>query len=265
MARHHGGTRLSRESPHLSSVLGRTQAASRFRATGDGDPEVFQAGDDPQRHLVVEGERGGRAAGHDLVHDGCCGLERWFVDSDLDHLHPGRPACAPDRGPAFPRRPRSARTAQVGEPFVPERRQMAQGGGDGRCGSKQDGRVPADGAVDEDRRRGSEGTECPVQAARRDDDEAVDVLRQGGDGSHLLIRMLARIHEEHLQIGRAGRALDRAHHGREVGVGDVGHDHRNVARTPRDQPARPGSARSRDLARLLRHGAGFLVRPSPGR
>ena len=36
---------------------------------GDGDPEAVQAGDDPERHLVVEREHRGTPLGHDVGHD----------------------------------------------------------------------------------------------------------------------------------------------------------------------------------------------------
>ena len=107
--RHHRGHRHVVE-PHDADVI------------RDGDPEVGQAGDDPERHLVVEGENGRRAALDDLMDDGRRRLEGRFGHGELHHLHPRRPARAPDGSPALPRRPRSTRAAQVGQPLVPERR-----------------------------------------------------------------------------------------------------------------------------------------------
>ena len=52
---------------------------------------------------------------------------------------------------------------------------------------------------------------------------------------HLLVRVLAGVHQEHLQIALPGRPLHRSHQGREVRVGDVGDDHRDVPRPSRDQ------------------------------
>ena len=110
-----------------------------------------------------------------------------------------------------------------------------------------------------------EDAQGAVQAARRDDDEPVDLPGQGLRRADLLVRVLAGVHQEHLQIALPGRPLHRSHQGREVRVGDVGDDHRNVPRPSRDQA--PGGTVRHEAEfpdRVLDSAPGFRERPSPG-
>ena len=164
------------------------------------------------------------------------GLERRFRHGEFRISIPSSGSCAGRRSGAPP--PPTIRSAHPGTPASRARgTPSGERLGDGRRGSEQDGRVPADGTVDEDRRGGPQRAQLTVQAARRDDDEPVDLLRQRPDRSNLFVRVLAGVHEEHLQISAAGRPLHRSHQRREVRVRDIGNDHCDIARTPGDQPA----------------------------
>ena len=74
-----------------------------------------------------------------------------------------------------------------------------------------------------------------MQAARRHDDEPVDLPGQGLRRSHLLTRVLAGVYEEHLQLGLPRRVLDGSDHRSEVRIGDVGNDDGEIARPAGDQ------------------------------
>jgi hypothetical protein len=92
-------------------------------------------------------------------------------------------------------------------------------------------------AVDEDRRRRSQAPQRTMHAAWRNDDEAFDIPGEGLHGPHLFVRVFAGVHQEHLQVALPGRTLNRSHQGREVWIGDVRDDHRDVARPSCDQAA----------------------------
>ncbi len=102
-----------------------------------------------------------------------------------------------------------------------------------RCAPQQHRGMTAHGTLHENRRHGAEGFEFTVEASRRQDHEPVDVVREGPGDLDLFLRMFARIREQHLQLGLAGRALDGTNHGGKVRIGDVGDDDRDVARPTR--------------------------------
>ena len=89
--------------------------------------------------------------------------------------------------------------------------------------------------VDEDRRGRAQDAELPVQAAGREHDEPVHLVGQGPGGPDLLLGVLAGVDEEELQVGLAGGPPGGPDQGGEVGVGDVGHDHGDVAGAAGDE------------------------------
>ena len=119
-----------------------------------------------------------------------------------------------------------------------EARQVRQRVGHGGRRPQEDGRVLGHRTVDEDGRRGPQGTQRIVQAPRRNDDEPVDLPGQRLHRPHLFVRVLAGIHQQHLQIRLPGRPLHRPHQRGEVWIGDVGNDDGDVAGPPGDEAAR---------------------------
>jgi hypothetical protein len=111
---------------------------------------------------------------------------------------------------------------------MPERRQVMQRLLDRRRRPHHDGGPPPNWPIDEDRRFRAESIQLEVQTARGQHDVSVHVLGQGADSPHLLVGVLAGVHQNHLQARFPGCAFDRAHKGGEVGIGDVGDDHRDV-------------------------------------
>ena len=85
-------------------------------------------------------------------------------------------------------------------------------------------------------------------------------------GPHLLVRVLAGVHQEHLQIALPRRPLHGSHQRREVRIGDVGNDDGEIARPAGDQ-ATGGPVRDEAERRvqLLRPCGGFPERPSRAR
>ena len=152
--------------------------------------------------------------------------------------HPdGRGRCAGPRSAAPPPpTTRSARPDRPGgcaraRPGAAARRPRPAPSATGWTRARRTGRLTKTAGV------GSQRAQRAMQAARRDDDEPVDLPGQGLRRAHLFVRVLTGVHQEHLQIVLPGRPLDRPHQGREVRVGDVGDDHRDVARPPGDQTA----------------------------
>ena len=113
---------------------------------------------------------------------------------------------------------------------MPESGEMDQRLVNRRCAPQQHRGVTADGTLDENRRHRTEGLEFAVEAPRGQNDEPVDVVREGSCDLDLFLRMFAGIRKQHLQLGFAGRAFNRTNHGGKVRIGDVGDDHSDVAR-----------------------------------
>ena len=135
------------------------------------------------------------------------------------------------------RRPGTAWTTEIRDPPVSERGEVGESPvAHGGCSTQQHRRPVGQRPVDEHRPAIAEHVELAVQPARRHHDEPVHGRGQRASGTDLLVPLLARIHEEDLQVGRAGGALHGAHERREVRVGDVRHDHGEVAGATGDQP-----------------------------
>ena len=195
------------------AAIGTSSNPMTLRSSGNGDAAAGQAGDHTECHLVVEREDGRHATGQDLGHDDRRGLEGGLGHAELEHLHPARPAGAAAPRCAAPPPP-TTRSVRRGRPAAYVRdRPGAAGLGHGRRRPQQNGRVLADGAVDEDRRRGSQGRQRAMEAAGRHDDEPVDLPGQRLRCPHLFVRMLAGVHQQHLQIALPGRPLHRSHQG----------------------------------------------------
>ena len=76
-----------------------------------------------------------------------------------------------------------------------------------------------------------------VQASGREDDEPVHLVGERPRGPDLLVGVLAGVDQQQLELGFAGRPTGGLHQRREMGVGEVGHDHRHVAGLAGDQAA----------------------------
>jgi len=199
--------------------------------------KVAQSGDDPESHLVVERHDGRRRTVHHSFDHGDGSLEGRTGSEHLLHFKAKSPTGLPDCVATLPGRPRCRRATQIRQGAMTVGLEMAQHLGDSRSRPKDDRSVMTDRTVDEDGRRGAEHVECTVQTPRRDHDEAVDLPDERLRGAHFFLPVLARVDQEHLQLGLPGCSLDRPHQRREVGVGDVRHDHCHIAGAAGDQPS----------------------------
>ncbi len=222
------------------AAMGTSSNPTTLMSPGTETPRCAQSGDDPERHLVIERHDGRRRTVQHSVDHAEGSLEGRTGDEDLLHLQADLASALPDRSAALPRRPRRRGAAQVGQGTMAVGLEMEQRLGHGRSGAEEDGRVVTDRSIDEDRRRGTEHVELTMQTPRRDDDEAVDLPSEGLGGAHLFLPMLTSVGEEHVKLGLARRSLNRPHQRCEVGVRDVGDDHRQVAGATGDQS--PGGA-----------------------
>ena len=128
---------------------------------------------------------------------------------------------------------------------------------------------PGTGRLTKTAGRRAEGGQLPVQAPGREHHEAVDLVAEGPGGPHLLLGVLAGVDEQELEVGLPGGAPGGPDQGGEVRVGDVGHDHGQVAGAAGDQaPGGPvgdeaelGDDGLDPLAGRRRHQLGAAERP----
>jgi hypothetical protein len=147
---------------------------------------------------------------------------------------PGRRAMVQQHLATLAIRPRMRRSADVGQPPVPEADQVIGGLSEDGRGAREDGGQLPDGPVHQDERMlAREPPQRLIPAQRRDHDEPLDLTRQPAHDRQLTIGRVLRRRHQHEHPGPGRRFLRVEHQRGEERIREGGHDQP-------DDPAMPG-------------------------